>query len=157
MLAAGCAGATSPSPRASESPSASGPIAPAPVGDPVSAFEAALQGAGAKVRRTGEFNTEPIGGKGLSFCVAGQEVSVYVYPTAEDRAAVAARIDPKDPSNLGTAIVEWAGDPRFWQGDRLIVLYLGSDPAVEGGISSILGQPFARGQGRDPGPNRHSC
>ena len=161
LLAAGCAGVTSPSPLASELPTGSGPIASAPsVGsdtDPASAFEAALHAAGAQVQRTGEFNTEPLGGKGLGLCVAGQEVSVYLYATPEDRAAVAARIDPKDPSNLGTSMVEWAGNPKFWQADRLIVLYLGSDLAVESGITSILGQPFARGQGRDPGPNRHSC
>ena len=112
---------------------------------------------GAEVRTTGDFSTEPLGGKGIGLCVAGQEVSVYLYPTLEERAAVAARIDPQDPSNLGTSIIEWAGNPKFWQADRLIVLYLGSDPSVESGITSILGQPFARGQGRDPGPNRHSC
>lgn len=109
------------------------------------------------MRTTGAFSTEPLGGQGIGLCVAGQQVNVYVYPTPEDRAASAARIDPIDPSNLGTAIIEWAGNPKFWQADRLIVLYLGNDPAVEAGISSVLGAPFARGQGRDPGPNRHLC
>lgn len=83
-------------------------------------------------------------------------MGVYVYPTPEEREAVAARIDPTDPSNLATPIVEWAGSPKFWQADRIIVLYLGSEPGVEAGLISVLGQPFARGQGRDPGPNRHS-
>ena len=129
----------------------------APADEPVSAFEAALRAAGADVRSTGDFSTEPLGGKGTALCVAGQQVSVYVYTSAEERAAVAARIDPTDPSNLGTSIVEWVGTPTFWQADRLIVLYLGSDPAVKSGISSVLGPPFARGQGRDPGPDRHSC
>lgn len=89
--------------------------------------------------------------------MSGQQVSVYLYPTAADRDAAAARIDPTDPSNLGTSIVEWAGNPKFWQADRIIVLYLGNDAAVETGITSLIGPPFARGQGRDPGPNRHSC
>ena len=129
----------------------------APADELVSAFETALRAAGAEVRSTGDFSTEPLGGKGTELCVAGQQVSVYVYPSVEERAAVAARIDPTDPSNLGTSIVEWAGTPWFWQDDRLIVLYLGSDPTVRSGISAVLGLPFARGQGHDPGPNRHSC
>jgi hypothetical protein len=89
--------------------------------------------------------------------VAGQEVSVYAYETEEDRAAVAATIDPQDPSHVGRAIIEWAGNPRFWQRDRIIVLYLGDDPATEARITSVLGEPFARGRGRDPGPAAYTC
>lgn len=161
VLAAGCGGAAPPTVNGSTTPTGSqpgsSPSSGAPDSDPASALEAALQAAGAEVRTTGDFSTEPLGGKGIGLCVAGQEVSVYRYETAEERAAVASRIDPKDPSKFGTSIVEWAGNPKFWQADRLIVLYLGSDPAVESGITVILGQPFARGQGRDPGPNRHAC
>ena len=160
LFVVGCA-AQSPNPSSSPAPSASVTAASspsdAPPDDPVAAFGAALQAAGAEVRETGAFSTEPLGGQGIGLCVSGQQVSVYLYPTAADREAIAARIDPTDPSNLGTSIVEWAGNPKFWQADRIIVLYLGDDPAVESGISSVLGQPFARGQGRDPGPNRHSC
>ena len=154
LLVTGCATVSSPSPNTSAAPTASPAAAP---GDPTAGLGAALQAAGAEVRQTGAFNTDPLGGQGVGLCVAGQQVSVYVYPTSQERAAVASRIDPSDPSNLGTSMVEWAGNPKFWQADRIIVLYLGSDPAVESGISSILGQPFARGEGRDPGPDRHSC
>ena len=161
LIMAGCAAAESPASSASPVPSPSDAAgsspSEAPASDPPAAFVAALRDAGAEVSETGAFNTDPLGGQGIGLCVAGQQVSVYVYPTPEDREAVASRIDPTDPSNLGTSIVEWAGNPKFWQADRIIVLYLGSDPAVESGISSILGQPFARGEGRDPGPDRHSC
>lgn len=161
VIVVGCAATQSPTPSSSPVPSASDGAGSSPsdwpAGDPAGAFSAALRTAGAEVRETGPFSTEPLGGEGIGLCVAGQQVSVYVYPTPEDREAVASRIDPADPSNLGTTIVEWAGNPKFWQADRILVLYLGSDPAVEGGISAILGQPFARGQGRDRGPNRHSC
>ncbi len=100
-----------------------------------------------------------LGGRGARVCVAGQQVDVYAYESAPDRVAAAARIDATDPSKVGTAIVEWAGNPRFWQRDRLIVLYLGSDPAVEGRITSVLGEPFARGWGPawDPGPSAYAC
>jgi len=90
--------------------------------------------------------------------MAGQQVDVYVYETEQERAAVAGKIDPTDPSHFGTdVIIEWAGNPRFWQQDRIIVLYLGNDPSVEAVITSVLGQPFARGQGRSPGPDRPAC
>lgn len=103
------------------------------------------------------FNPDPLPGRGVRLCVGGQEVSVYVYPTPEERAAVAARIDRTDPSNVGTAIIEWRGDPTFWERDRLIVLYLGRDPGTEATLTEVLGAPFASGQGRDPGPGGHDC
>ena len=111
------------------------------------------------MRPTGSFATDPIGGEGISLCVEGQVVNVYVFPTVEEREAAASRIDPDDPSNVGTAMIEWAGNPRFWAADRLLVLYLGRDPAVEAGITSVLGSPFARGEGRAPlpGPDLNAC
>ena len=160
LLVLGCAAgspATSSSPVSSGSATAGSSPTEAPSADPFAAFAAALRAAGAEVRETGAVSTEPLGGQGIGLCVAGQQVRIYVYPTLADRAAVATRIDPTDPSNLGTSIVEWAGNPKFWQADRILVLYLGSDPAIEAGITSILGPPFARGQGRDPGPDRHAC
>lgn len=158
-----CGGGSTVTPTPSRSPvpvSSDAPVSPPAgisVGDPVAAFVASLQAAGAEVSATGDIETAPLGGQGVGLCVAGQEVRVYVYSTPEERQAVAARIDPTDPSNLGTSIVSWAGDPKFWQGDRILVLYLGTDPAVESGLTSVLGQPFARGQGRDPGPRGHAC
>lgn len=159
LLLAACATSSSPSPSIAPMASDGAVSSPpeSPPTDPAAGLAAALEAAGAEVRQAGVFNTEPLGGQGVSLCVAGQQVSVYVYATAQEREVVAARIDPTDPSNLGTSIVEWAGNPKFWQADRIIVLYLGGDPAVEAGLSSVLGQPFARGQGRDPGPGRHAC
>jgi hypothetical protein len=51
---------------------------------------------------------------------------------------------------VGTAIVEWAGRPRFWQGNRILVLYLGESAATEALLTSVLGPPFAEGPGRAP-------
>ena len=105
----------------------------------------------------GAFNPDPLGGRGARLCVAGQQVSLYVYATEQERAAASARIDPNDPSNLGTAMVAWAGNPRFWQRGRILVLYLGNVAAVEAGITSVLGEPFARGRVRAPAPDRNAC
>jgi hypothetical protein len=161
LVVAACAVASSPS--ASPSPASTafgGAVSSSPETsprDPTAGLAAELEAAGADVHQTGVFDTEPLGGQGVALCVDGQQVSVYAYATPDERLAVAARIDPTDPSNLGTSIIEWAGNPKFWQADRFIVLYLGNDPAVESGLTSVLGQPFARGQGRDPGPGRYSC
>ena len=162
LVVGACGAATSPSPSGAAAPSGAGGLAPSASGQgqgdsAVTGLVDALRTSGATVTDLGAFNPEPLGGRGVRLCVAGQQVSVYVYETADGRAAVAGRIDPTDPSNLGTTIIEWAGNPTFWQLDRLIVLYLGRDPAVKASLTSILGQPFASGQGRDPGPDRHAC
>lgn len=158
-----------PSPQPSQVPSASPEPSPAvsatpassaletPSADPVAAFGADLRKAGATVAELGAFNPIPLGGLGTLVCLEGQKVRIYEYEAQSDRAAAAAGIDAADPSHVGTAIVEWAGNQRFWQRDRVIVLYLGSDPAVEARITAVLGPPFARGQGRDPGPDQAGC
>lgn len=161
LVATACSVAPLPPPSREPSPTGSpavGSMSPEtrPAG-PVEAFAAELLAAGATVADQGAFNSVPLGGRGVRLCVAGQQVSVYLYETDEQRAAVTATIDPQDPSNVGRAIIEWAGNPRLWLRDRIIVLYLGGDPAVEAGITSVLGPPFARGQGRDPGPAAHAC
>lgn len=99
------------------------------------------------VEEVGTFGTEPLGGSGQILCVDAEEVHVYLFGSEELALAAAARIDPNDPSNLGSAIVEWAGTPRFWQRGPMLVLYLGEDQAIEDSLRSILGEPFARGAG----------
>lgn len=156
LVATACGNTPSPSapsatPGASASPDA-------PSDDPAAALAAALQAAGSTVKVLGAFNTTPLGGRGVRLClVAGQEVSVYAYETEGHAVAAAAGIDPGDPSKVGNAVVAWAGNPKFWQRDRVIVLYLGNETAVEARITSVLGEPFARGRGRDPGPAAYVC
>jgi hypothetical protein len=161
MLVLAC-GTPSPSPSSSGAPVPSDAVVSSSLEssptDPITGLVAGLQAAGADVRRTGGIGTEPLGGQGIGLCVAGQEVMAYVFPTPQQREAIAARIDPSDPTHVGsTTIGEWTGKPKFWQAGRIIVLYLGSDSTVEAGLRSVPGQPFARGQGRDPGPGGHSC
>ena len=97
------------------------------------------------VADSGPFPALPLTGAGRVLCASGQEIRVYEYPTVGERVAAASQIDPADPSHVGTSIVEWAGAPRFWQRDRIIVLYLGDRQATEQALTSILGQPFSRG------------
>lgn len=79
-------------------------------------------------------------------CAGSEDVRVFVYGTEQERIAASSRIDPDDPSNVGTAIVEWAGWPKFWQRDRIIVLYLGRDEATINALTNLMGEPFAAGQ-----------
>jgi hypothetical protein len=104
-----------------------------------------LQRAGATTMRQGSFTPDPLPGEGVSLCVNGQPVNVYVFASAAERKQASARIDRTDPFHIGTAIVEWIGSPRFWERDRIIVLYVGPDPAVQTLLTSVLGPPFATG------------
>lgn len=164
FVVAACGGAASPSgttgSSASAAPPSNGPTGtagsspsqeatpePSVLDDAVSQLAGALAENGADVRLTGPFTTDPVGGDGVGLCVDGRQVNVYVFPTAAEAEAVASRIDPDDPSNLGTAMVSWVGNPRFWRSDRLLVLYLGDDPGIEAGLTALLGAPFARSEG----------
>ncbi len=112
-----------------------------------------LQGAGASVVEHGSFQTTPLSGRGVVLCVLGRPIQVYEYASAAERTKASADIDPTDPSHIGNSIVEWRGNPRFWQRDRIIIQYLGQDPAVEGILSSVIGPPFAKSGGRGLGPD----
>ena len=108
----------------------------------------ALGGAGAGVREADTFMADPLASQGVLICVDKEPISVYVFASPEDALARSRLIDPRDPSHVGTAIIEWVGEPKFWLHDRLIVLYQGTDAEVEQRLVDVLGQPFAFGQGR---------
>ena len=73
---------------------------------------------------------------------------LYVFGSVRDQMEAAAKIDPTDASDMGTAMVSWNGRPKFWQRDRMLVLYLGEDAATEALLRNLLGEPFATGPGR---------
>lgn len=120
---------------------------------------AELEASGATAEQVETFSSDPLGGDGLLVCVGAEEVWVYLFPSNGDAGAAAARIDPDDPSNLGSAMVAWSGRPRFWHRGPILVLYLGEDPATEGILASVLGTPFASGteSGRGPGGVSGPC
>ncbi|MBA2253753.1 MAG: hypothetical protein H0W07_01385 [Chloroflexi bacterium] len=103
----------------------------------------------AAVRDT--FDGEPLAVQQTIVCADGEDVRVFVYGSEPEAAMAAAMIDPNDPTNIGTAIVEWDGWPKFWQRDRIIVLYLGRDEATIETLTNLMGERFA--EGRD-GPRR---
>jgi len=118
---------------------------PSASGGGVEGLVTALVAASAPVRQADTFDPTPLPGQGALLCVGHEEVRVYVFPTEEARLAAAGSIDPTDPSHVGTSIVEWSGNPRFWQRDRILVLYVGTDAPTEALLTSVIGPPFARG------------
>jgi hypothetical protein len=116
-----------------------------------------LEQAGASVRELAKLDSRApiLLRRGVILCLDSEEISVYVFDSSEERVAVTAVIDPEDPTRVGEAIIEWTGRPRFWERDRIVVLYVGTEEETEGLLTSILGRPFARGDG--PGYSEGRC
>ena len=153
IVLAGCAGATAPTATPSPTPTQA-PESPTP--EPsfrhgVEGLIADLVDADLEAAVTDSFDGQPLAFEGLVVCVNGRDVRVYSYGTEQEAVAAAARIDPHDPSNVGTAIIEWDGWPQFWQRDRILVLYQGNDEATIALLTDLMGQPFAVGR---PQPQR---
>jgi hypothetical protein len=69
--------------------------------------------------------------------VNGGTVTVYEFAATADAAAAAALV----PDILSRT--RWTAPPHFYRGNRLIALYVGSDPNVLGSLQRLLGAPFA--------------
>lgn len=153
VAAVGCAG---PAPSSSPSISPAGSATPGRVAtppNPTPTFRHGLAGlvddptdAGAEATVADSFDGQPLAVEQVTVCVGGEMVRVFSYSSEQERAAVASRIDPTDPTNIGTGIVEWDGWPKFWQRDRIIVVYLGRDQATIDVLSELMGDPFAQGE-----------
>ncbi|MBI2776901.1 MAG: hypothetical protein HYX57_06525 [Chloroflexi bacterium] len=110
-------------------------------------FVAALKAAGADARLGQPTPAGVFDVPGLPMCIGKEPVLLFVFGSTEEAIATGRKIDPSDPSNMGTTMVEWIGRPRFWQRDRMLVLYLGEDRATDTLLRSVLGEPFASGAG----------
>ena len=113
-----------------------------------------LVAAGASATLGSNFLAEPLPGEGVLVCVGKEPVQVYVLKDHEAALAAASKIDRNDPSKIGTSIVDWAGTPRFWLRDRILVLYLGTNAVTDAALRTLLGPPFAEAHvpGRPPVP-----
>lgn len=164
FLLGACSGATAPlgSPTSSPgSPPAASPsiapvISPGPTDGP-DKLVVDLEAAGAAAHVGSLFAGDPFDARGGLLCVGKEPVQLYVFGSVRDREAAGKKIDPANPANMGTTMVDWNGRPRMWQRDRMIIVYLGEDAATEALLRSILGDPFASGQGRPPLPGPNPC
>lgn len=153
----GCAGPapTPGAPTASPGPATAGPATVAPPSPSPTDFRhgpegliADLTDAGADAEVSDSFDGEPLATVQTIVCVNGEDVRVFAFGTEQERVAASAGIDATDPTHVGTSIVEWDGWPKFWQRDRIIVLYLGRDEGTIDLLTELMGEPFAQGQDR---------
>ena len=168
LILVGCQGTEAPTsspsraapPTPTSGPGAASPsppphILPAPTDGPEKLI-VDLEAIGADARLQELFAGDPFPATGTVMCVGSEPVRLYVFGSIRDRMDAAAMINPADPSDLETSMVTWNGRPRMWQRDRMLVVYLGEDPATETLLKSVLGAPFASGPGRMLLPDR-SC
>ncbi len=83
---------------------------------------------------------------GFSIQVNGASVQVFEYNSAADTKADASLVS-EDGSSIGdgtgTSMPFWVADPHFYYKEKIIVLYVGDDPAIEELLESVLGSQFA--------------
>ena len=101
-----------------------------------------LRANGATVNPEGEIEQPFFSVTGFSIQVNGASVQVFEYNSAEDAEADASLVSP-DGSNIGTSMPFWVDDPHFYYKEKIIVLYVGDDPAIEELLESVLRNQFA--------------
>jgi hypothetical protein len=76
--------------------------------------------------------------------VYAANVHVFEYATMPEADAEAARVSANG-SAVGATQISWVSAPHFFRGNRLIVLYVGTDDRVIQLLTSLLGPQFAGG------------
>jgi len=74
--------------------------------------------------------------------VNAASVHVFEYATVSEADAEAARVSA-DGGTVGATQVFWVSAPHFFRGNRLIVLYVGTDDRIIQMLASLLGPQFA--------------
>lgn len=118
-----------------------------PVTDHVS-FVDHLRGAGYEVEVVGEVEQPFLEAEeGIRLRISGgdleepAELQSYHYTDPATAEADADRIGPEGAPR--TAQVDWTGPPHFFREERVLVLYVGNDPAVLSLLIELLGPQFA--------------
>lgn len=107
-----------------------------------------LRAAGAKAERGARVSQPLFSVGGYVLAVKGEEVRVFVYPTAGAAEHEAGRVSP-DGWGAWTSKVSWMAAPHFFRSNNLIVLYAGDDAAVLRALGAVLGAQFAGGGGSE--------
>lgn len=108
-----------------------------PAMDYVSLVEA-LRAGGATVEPAGEIQQPFFSVAGRALTVDGAQVQVFEYASDQAAQEEAKQIAP-DGASIGTTMVTWVATPHFYTAGRLIVLYVGDDPAVLKALEAVLG------------------
>ena len=87
---------------------------------------------------------EVIGADAIAIRVADDDRMLGVRAVFSRSEALAADVSQITPDgNLSTVMIEWIAPPHFFQGERLLVLYLGDDQAAIDLLTDMLGSQFA--------------
>jgi hypothetical protein len=105
----------------------------------------ALDEKGASVQPAGQIEQPFFGTPALAFTVNDENVQIFEFATVEQREAAAATISGNG-FIIGTAMVDWIGTPYFFASERVIVLYVGSNPEMVELLTGILGAPLTGAQ-----------
>lgn len=101
-----------------------------------------LEASGATVTATGAVSQPFFTPEGQIIAVNGQDVQVFEYDNEAAANAEADLVSP-DGGSVGTSIMSWIAPPHFYDGGRLIVLYVGDDSGLIDALESVLGPQFA--------------
>jgi hypothetical protein len=111
----------------------------------IESLVAALHAQGAAVSRGAALIPEShpyFSGEAQTLLVNGENVIVFEYANRAAAEGDVAQVSPTG-SGIGQSLITWIGPPHFYHRDTLIVLYVGSDAAVLGPLTAVLGEPFA--------------
>jgi hypothetical protein len=115
----------------------------------LASFASALGEIGYPVSLQGSVEQPFLSVAGKRLEIDGGGLQVYEYDDSEAARLDAARIGP-DASTVeyaGTPVtISWIAAPHVYQKDRLIVVYVGGDPALLSALESTLGAPYAAGR-----------
>ena len=73
---------------------------------------------------------------GQVFKVNGEDVQVFEYSNQSEAEAEAALVSP-DGSSIGTSLPFWVATPHFYKAGKIIVLYVGENPAVMEALETL--------------------
>jgi hypothetical protein len=113
----------------------------APAAD-LDALVRALRAKGLRVDAAGEVSQPFFTPEGRAFTVAGENVQVFRYASAQAAEAEARQVNAEGTA-VGTSTAMWVGPPHFYRQGKLIVLYVGDNEALLKALSSVLGPQFA--------------
>ena len=80
--------------------------------------------------------------EGRSVSINGGEVQVFEYASSDALEADASLVSA-DGGSVGTTMISWMDTPHFYKGGRVLVIYVGNDPAVMAALTAILDPQFA--------------
>ena len=101
-----------------------------------------LHAMGLTVELAGKIRQPFFSAQGEVVGVNGYEVEVFEYPDATAAEADASLVSA-DGGSVGPTLVHWVAPPHFYRRGRLLVVYIGEDPAVAEALESVLGPQFA--------------